>query len=982
MAEAPLESVSVDLQEILSQAGLSPKILVVPSPQAGRKILAAWARKGLPSIGIRAYTPSALAEAVLGEAFPDRSLNRLSDMNQVLGLDSVLRSFEFRKLEALGWSGRQLARSIQEMRLAGLSPAEYKQATGSRLGREVSQIFDAYVKWLYGEGGIDETERFVRADMALGRTNAPAVLAVMAETPVSEAAREFLEALAGRVGQAVVVSDGRVFESGAAGQVLADWKRAVPPPSPKAEVDLVRLSVVEDEARFAFEEVARRGLPLDSVEIAYPRHTPYLPMALAEARRLGVPATSAAGVPLSDLPVGQGVRLFLEWLASGQDSTELTRLLRSGFVKLPDSVQPGRVVALLVEMHVVGDRKDYRRAFRPLRQEAQDELEQARGTDRERGANARLKRLRAAERAVDRLFDYVPGPEDSLRTFATRLRRFVEALIPEPEVPESAAGKGRAELLSRLAQIEEGPDSTHPSLHLVGRFREWIPTVIVHARVDAPGSVHIVPLESAGFTGRPHLFVLGLDTGSFLPSPVEDVFLPDDFCEAYEKLSGPLTSEARVERRRHALHRALDRAGQTATVVVAEGRIADDSDSGPASTFIELESRYGSARKVRMAPVAGASGLVLQNRQTPIGLRLLGRHFPSMERGRSAMEARASDVFTPYDGFVGARASVDRVLGAPLSASKLQVLATCPFKFFQAHVLGVPRLEERKPGQWMTPLENGSLVHAALNEFNAAVMAGSMDARDREGLETILVNAFKAFRKGNEPPSEFAWRSKLKELSRVAQVVTSVDREVVAAELGFGTAPWRVESEADHTGDFHLDLGESGLLIRGRIDAVERTAQGLVITDYKTGNSKDYDEADLLDKGRRLQWVLYAYAYEQISGETVEASGYLFVSGDTAGRTAYGRPPSRAEIGAMLNAQFGLARRGAFGASVNPGGACKWCEFKRVCGDLGQRRGEMTRKLTGLTGGEAGGDGQAVGEATDLVAGWSYGEKITGRGKA
>lgn len=981
MAEAPPETTSTTLHDLLSGAGIAPKILVVPSPQAGRKILATWARRGLPTIGVRAHTPGSLAEALLEEAFPDRSLNRLPDMNQVLGLDAVLRSFDFRKLEAIGWSGRQLSRSIREMRLAGLSPDEYKQATGNRLGREVSQIFHAYVKWLYGEGGVDETERFVRAEMALGRTTGPAVLAVMAETPLSESARVFLVALAARAGQAAVVSHQTEGESGSAGHVLRDWMRAVPPATPGASVDLVRLSVVEDEARFVFEEIEQRGLPLDTVEIAYPRHTPYLPMVLGEARRLGAPVTSAAGVPLSDLPVGQAARLFLDWLASGGDSTALVRLLRSGFITLQDSVQPRRVVAHLVEMHVVGDRKAYRRAFQPVRLRAQAEHEQAKGTERENSARVKVKKIRAAERAVDRLFDYVPGPEDTLRTFAARFRKFIEALVPEPPNPDSAAGKGRAELLSRLAQIEEGPDSTHQTLHLVGRFREWIPTLIVHARIDAPGCVHVVPLESAGLTGRDHLFVLGLDTGSFLPSPVEDVFLPDDFCEAYDRLSGPLTSEDRVNRRRHALRRALERAGATATVVVAEGRVADDSDAGPASTFIELEATHGS-RSARLKPAGGATADVLEHRRSPAGLRLLESSFPAMARGRRAVLTRASDRFTEFDGFVGPRASVDEVLGSPMSASRLQVLATCPFQYFQSQVLRVPKLEERKPGQWMSPLENGSLVHDALSRFNRAVMEGTMGARDQQGLERILVDAFKAFRKGNEVPSEFVWRAKLKELARVAHVVTSTDREIVAAELGFGVTPWRVESEADLTGEFHLELGEAGLLLRGRIDAVERTDRGLVITDYKTGRSDAYDETDLLDRGRRLQWVLYAYAYEQISGEDVDESGYLFVSGDAAGRTAYGRPPSRAEVGAMLESQFGLARRGSFGASVNPNGACKWCDFRRVCGGLGERRDEMTRKLHGLMTEDPGGDGQAARDAAAPVDGWSFGEKIIGRGKA
>jgi RecB family exonuclease len=970
---------SDSLKEVLAASGPAPKILVVPSPQAGRKIVTSWARRGIATLGLQALTPGKLADMVLEEAFPAQAVTPLRDMNQVLGLDALLRTFNFRKLEALGWSGQQLAKSIRAMRLSGLAPDEYKAQIPRKLGRNVSEVYDAYLKWLYSTGTTDEAERFVRAEFALGKVQTPTLLMVMGETPISESARIFLEAMALKVESHVVVGSETAQAAGTAGTAFAEWAFVAEPARKAATIDLVRVPAVEDEARFVLDEVQTRGLPLDTVEIAYPRHTPYLPMFLGETASRGMAATSAAGTPLSDLPVGQAMRLFLEWLAAGQDSTALVRLLRSGFVKLPDSVPAQRVISNLIEVHVVGSRLLYRRAFQGLRRLAQAEADQAEGTERQQGARQRIKSLQKAERAVDRLFDYVPVPDETLRGFAERLRKFVETLVPETEDLESTAGKGRAEMISRLAQIEEGPDSAHPSAHLVGRFRDWLPTIIVHARVDAPGALHIVPLDSAGLAGRENLFVVGLDSGNFLPSPVEDVFLPDDFCEAYQRISGPLTSEERVERRRHALRQALARTSGTACVVVAEGRIADDSSAGPASTFIELEAEHGRARQARPAQAEGAAKAVLEYRTTALGTQLLDRFFPAMARGRHAAAERASTDFTGYDGFVGVRETVTSALGEPLSPSKLQVLATCPFQFFQKQILGIPVLEERRPGQWMTPLENGSLVHDALSTFNHEVMEGAAAPTDTGRLESLLVGAFKAFRKANEPPSEYVWRARMRELARIAQVVTAPEREVVTAELGFGMMPWRAEGDQDHTGDFRLALGDTSILLRGRIDVVERTPRGLVITDYKTGRSDDYNEKDLLDSGKRLQWVLYAYAYEDMRGEAVDESGYLFVSGDTAGRTTYGRPPSRDEIGELLGGYLNLAKQGSFGASVDPNNHCKWCDFRRVCGDLRSRRGEIQAKLDGLSEPNAGGDGQPASQPAEAAKGWTYAEKYLSR---
>jgi RecB family exonuclease len=959
-------------------------------------VVTAWARSGVPTIGLWTFTPAELAAYVLEDAFPDKVLPRLPDLNQVMALDALLEDLDFRRFEALGWSGARLSQSIREMRVSGVSPDDYKSGIPRRLAREVAGILAAYEKWLYTSGVTDETERFVRAEMALSRVPAAALVSVLAETPLSEAGRTFVEAFGGRSDRKGVV---RPFEaaqaaSGTAGRVLPDWPSIIGGRSGEPKIELARVPAVEDEARFVLEEVERRGLSLDSVEVAYPRHTPYLPLLLGETNRRNLAATSAAGVPLSDLPVGQAARLYLEWLQSDQDSIGLIRLLRSGFVRLPDSVAVGAVTANLTKFHARGTRKAYRRAFQGLRKVAESELEQAKGTDRERSARIRIKRLREAERAIDRLFELVPGPRESVRGFAVRLRRFVVSFVRGVEDPDSAAAKGKAEFVSRLVEIEEGPDSEHAAAHVVERFAEWLQTMIVRARLDAPGSLHITPLDSAGLAGRPHLFVVGLDSANFLPSPVEDVFLPDEFCLAWDRISGPLTSQERVETRRHSLERAIARATDSVCVVAAQGRLADDSQTGPAAAFLDLEARYGKAQSKDVPQTDGINRLILRHRGADLGRQLFEAHFPAAARGRAAVARRATPEFNEFDAFVGFRESVQKTLREPLSPSRLQVLATCPFQYFQARVLGVPKLEERKPGDWMTALENGQLVHEALSRFNHEIMAREAQPGDSGRLLELLQDEFKKFRRANEAPNEFVWRSKSRELARIAQVVCAVDREIITAELGFGQTAWRTQQEHDHVGDFPLQIGPCTISLRGRIDVVEKTARGLTVTDYKTGRSDEYDESRLLDDGKRLQWVLYAYAYEELRGQKVDESGYLFVSGDAAGQTAYGEPPSREDVGGLLAGLVGLAERGEFPPSVDPAKQCKWCDFRRVCGGLRERRDEVRAKLemAAETGGaygtgqaaEAGGAGDvgvagAGSTATRVLDDWPYARKYLKR---
>jgi ATP-dependent helicase/nuclease subunit B len=80
--------------------------------------------------------------------------------------------------------------------------------------------------------------------------------------------------------------------------------------------------------------------------------------------------------------------------------------------------------------------------------------------------------------------------------------------------------------------------------------------------------------------------------------------------------------------------------------------------------------------------------------------------YPHLQEGRRAEEARASDAFTKYDGWIrsGAPELDPRGAGDPQSASRLQLLAACPFRYFVRYVLGVqaPDSTERDRMQWST----------------------------------------------------------------------------------------------------------------------------------------------------------------------------------------------------------------------------------------------------------------------------------------
>jgi len=125
---------------------------------------------------------------------------------------------------------------------------------------------------------------------------------------------------------------------------------------------------------------------------------------------------------------------------------------------------------------------------------------------------------------------------------------------------------------------------------------------------------------------------------------------------------------------------------------------------------------------------------------------------------------------------------------------------------------------------------------------------------------------------------------------------------------------------------FSVRIGEDR--VRGRYDAVRETSEGIVITDYKSGDMRDPARARQRARDS-LQLQLYALAWEAEHGEAPAAVELHFLEGDVIGRVT---PTARKLDGArdkVAKAARGI-RSGDLEAT--PGyPACDWCPYRRIC---------------------------------------------------
>ncbi len=332
---------------------------------------------------------------------------------------------------------------------------------------------------------------------------------------------------------------------------------------------------------------------------------------------------------------------------------------------------------------------------------------------------------------------------------------------------------------------------------------------------------------------------------------------------------------------------------------------------------------------------------------------------PRFARGLAAARARRDGVFGEWTGQTGQLPeSLAARVDDRLSATSLQVWATCPAQHLYGRVLGFRALEDRGNDDRIDGRERGSLVHSVLEDFIRARLGTDPDlawsANEITAALASLETKGAALREKGLTGLPVLWESELARLRRTIVRVLEHDSRLRRTHR-WTTA--EVEQAFGRDDRPHLTLAlptQGEVAFAGFIDRVDTTADGgLVVMDYKTGRDDDYKglpkagkpdpEADLVLKGTKLQLLLYALAAKRLSGlgddVPVEAWFWFLDKGELLMGAAI-TPADEQRLTQVLDLVVGGIRGGTF--PQNPGKEawlpsgdtwenCLFCNFQRVC---------------------------------------------------
>jgi ATP-dependent helicase/nuclease subunit B len=648
---------------------------------------------------------------------------------------------------------------------------------------------------------------------------------------------------------------------------------------------------------------------------------------------------------------------------------------------------PRRWERLLVDAAVIGGRERWERRLAGLEHELQLDLDALEdpddpATERIRRDLSDLESLRGyAMPLLDALLalpDRAPWGDwlDALSELASRALRHPERVLS---------------VLAELAPMAPvGPVELEELRGVLGRR---LLDVAIPPPRSRYGAVFVAPVDAARGLAFDAVFVPGLAERLFPVKIAEDPILLDR--PRSSLAAGLVTNEGRVAAERLMLRLAV--AAAQRQLVLSYPRLDLDQARPRVPSFYALEAlraaegslpgfdelatraeRVAQARVGWPAPerpeqaidaaehdLALLESLLQLDPEQSVGTaRYLLTANPHLGRALRFRARRWLASWTPADGLVppprgelaaGAREAIrgHGLAERSFSPTALQQYATCPYKFLLYAIHRLAPREEPEAIEELDPLQRGSLVHdvqfalfqrlrdegllpldpqrlaparahldAALDEVAARIRDDLAPAIDRvweDGVESVRADLREWLRRASEDDSGFVpWRF----------------------ELAFGL-PGRRQADP-HSRDEPVEL-DCGIRLRGSIDLVERreetTGAVLRATDHKTGKER-FEPGKIVSGGESLQPVLYALAIEKLFPEATVESGrlsYCTAAGGFAERNVPLGAAAR-ESAKVVAQVIGEALAEPFLPAAPAPGACRWCDYRVVCGPYEELR--------------------------------------------
>lgn len=331
---------------------------------------------------------------------------------------------------------------------------------------------------------------------------------------------------------------------------------------------------------------------------------------------------------------------------------------------------------------------------------------------------------------------------------------------------------------------------------------------------------------------------------------------------------------------------------------------------------------------------------------------------PDLARSLRSRWRRWHKPWTSADGLCQPTAATQAALAEhrlnarPYSPTALQLFAACPYRFLLSTIYRLAPREEPAPLQSLDPATRGAIFHRVQAQFVRQALnrhwlpLSPAQLTDAQALvDGILDKVAAEFSEQLAPAIERVWDDEIGQMRGdfrgwLLRLTEQGDWSPVLVEFAFGL---RANDGYDPASTADPVQLADGFLLHGIVDLAEQNAsRALRVTDYKTGKNRT-EGSVVVGQGELLQPVLYSLAVERIRKQSV-IEARLWYCTATGGYSELVVPINDGTRGCSSEVLHIInhAIEEGFLPPAPKERACRWCDFRAVCGPYEEIR--VTRK--------------------------------------
>ncbi len=1010
-----LEKLGSECQEKL----LEEKWLLTPSLRVGQQWLDSLSLSGIGVVNCRLFTMPGMALRLASTDMNRLGVSFCNEKRQVFILDGILGSLSketsryFSKLIPGLSLSKRVCLTLNALELAGIDPDDISPHKFESYEKyeDILMVFRRYRNLLQEMKLVDYSDVLKMAARAVIRDSyrisvTPRFFIIPTEIDLCELELRLIDSLPAEklihLGESSINSHlfclRRTEQEliGAVLDVLMNKDR-------ERKIEFFSAMGVANEVREVLRRCATEKIPFDDVEIVHTDQEAYIPTIYETLLEVcpdpspewsHLPVTFADGITAGFSRPGRALRAWLDWMRNDFPQAALVHMIEDGLLNLADVSGDShflRLGRLLRGLVIVNGRDRYlpslRKALEQTEGKTSDKRDLQNDTDIEE-----LSQLMSDWRTLYGFMESLLRISIPVGLCAMELIDNVKTFVSEFSLCVNEMDNyARLAILDELETLLETLLSQ--SLSTTFDILEWARSIPANIRIlgsgPKPGHLHVSHISNGGHSGRRHVFIVGLDEERFPGSPSIDPLLLDEERQSISKRLP--TSWKNHEQKLLTFLQLLCRQTGNLCFSYSTTDLSDDSSYLPSSVFRAAQnfcySHPGSEgtepnstlRVAAFVPIHDKSVLTstdwwlqrVLSDKPPSKEDLFQQFFPHLWRGLLASDARASDIFTEYDGnLLDCACDVFDPIkpGGPiLSVQKLETFAKCPLAYFFRYVLSVTPPSE--PGMenesWLDPLETGSLLHEVFRVFIEELMRQGripLAKRDQPRLHSILHQYVGHLKAAHPPPSTRSLHRQIRLLENAVNIFL-VEEEIACrsliprfVEVSIGLRKTGVETDLDQETPECIEI-DPGVFIRvqGKVDRIDESPGGpakeFIVWDYKTGGTYRYQHSDLFHQGRNLQHCIYtaitaALLKKRIHPEArVSKFGYYFPTLKGRGIRIVTVEDATTKGFDIINGICRMMGRGCFPPTNNAKDDCSYCEYAEVCGDVETVAAQSLQKI-------------------------------------